>query len=215
MLKACKNLTILISGAVLCLSVGCTALSSNNQTEAKVATAQNPNSIIKAEPIAIKAMSLGPGDIFEVRVYNEKDLSNVYRVSDEGTISFPLVGNIYVNKVSSAKLVERLESELKTYLKNPQVSVFVKEFHSKKVYVFGQVRKPGTFSYEEGMNIIQAITLAGGLQPLADPNATYVNRIIDGAEKRIKVAVKDIGRGEASNLILRPGDIVYVPESIF
>ena len=168
--------------------------------------------VIKGESLN---MSLGPGDIFEVRVYQEKDLSNIYRVSHSGAINFPLIGNLTVNKLTSSALTQILTDRLKEYLKNPQVSVFVKEFQSKKIYVFGQVRKPGTFSYEEGMSIIQAITLAGGLQPLADPNKTYVNRVIKGLEQRIKVAVRDIGKGEAPNLYLKPGDIIYVPESMF
>ena len=160
-------------------------------------------------------MSLGPGDIFEVRVYQEKDLSNTYRVSDDGTISFPLIGTVAVHSLSSPQLANILQTRLQAYLKNPQVSVFVKEFQSKKIYVFGQVRKPGTFSFEDGMNIIEAITLAGGLQPLADPHGTFVNRVTNGDEKKIKVSIKDIGKGEAPNLVLQPGDIVYVPESMF
>ena len=98
-----------------------------------------------------------------------------------------------------------MESKLTEYLKTPQVSVFIKEFNSKKIYVFGQVRKPGTFGYEDGMSIVQAITLAGGFQPVADPNGTYVNRVVSGNEQKIKVAVEDIGRGKAPNLVLEPG----------
>jgi protein involved in polysaccharide export with SLBB domain len=162
-----------------------------------------------------KTLALGAGDIFEIRVYNEKDISNIYRVSNSGYINFPLLGTVEVNGLTSIQLVSFLQLKLKKYLKNPQVSVFIKEFHSKKVYVFGQVRKPGTFTYEDNMNIIQAITLAGGLQPLADPNGTFVNRVINGAEQKIKVAIKDIGKGEAPNVVLQPGDIVYVPESLF
>ena len=198
--------------------VGC--VSSNTQTpvkagnESPVAPAQS-QVVVSEATIASGAMSLGPGDIFEVRVYGEKDLSDVYRVSDAGTISFPLAGTIYVNKLDSTEVVAKLTTRLEKYLKNPQVSVFIKEFQSKKVYVFGQVRKPGTFSYQDGMNIIQAITLAGGLQPLANPNATYINRVVNGAEQRIKVAIQDIGQGEAPNIYLKPGDIVYVPESMF
>ena len=100
-------------------------------------------------------------------------------------------------------------------LRNPQVSIFVKEYNSKKVFVFGEVQKPGTFVFEDTMNIVQAVTLAGGFAAHAAKNSVSVTRLVDGEEQRIKVAVDDIGTGRAANFPLRPGDIVFVPESIF
>jgi polysaccharide export outer membrane protein len=212
-IKIMASLLLMMLYSVGCAS-GKTQTPVKSAAKATVAPAQSQVVVAEAT-IASGTMSLGPGDIFEVRVYGEKDLSDVYRVSDAGTISFPLAGTIYVNKLDSTEVIAKLTTRLGKYLKSPQVSVFIKEFQSKKVYVFGQVRKPGTFSYQDGMNIIQAITLAGGLQPLANPNATYINRVVNGAEQRIKVAIQDIGQGEAPNIYLKPGDIVYVPESMF
>lgn len=158
---------------------------------------------------------LGPGDIFEVRVYGEKELSGIYRVSVEGTIDFPLVGRIRVESVTAADLSEIVAAELERYVKAPNVSIFVKEYNSQKIYVFGQVQRPGTFKYETGMNIVQAITLAGGFGRMADQSGAFVTRIIDGREQRLKVSVEDIGEGRSPNLELEPGDIVYVPEALF
>ena len=215
--------TALFISLLSLLTIGCSAFPGANDSNPKmissnaesVATPSQANTVNIVSTAASKTLALGPGDIFEIRVYNEKDISNIYRVSNSGHIDFPLLGSIKVDSLTSNQLVGVLETKLKEFLKNPQVSVFIKEFHSKKVYVFGQVRKPGTFTYEENMNIIQAITLAGGLQPLADPNGTFVNRVVNGAEQKIKVAVKDIGKGEAPNIVLQPGDIIYVPESLF
>src|SRR5690606_29620211 len=88
------------------------------------------------------------------------------------------------------------------YLKNPQVTVFIKEYNSKKVFVFGEVAKPGTFAYEDGMSVIQVITLAGGFTRQAARNSVQVTRSVDGKERRVKIAVDDITTGKAENFLL-------------
>lgn len=174
-----------------------------------------PRPVSAAQPVASVAAALGPGDVFEVRVFGEDELSGIYRVSAAGDIVFPLVGKVQAGGLTAGELSDAIGKGLARYVKNPYVSVFVKEYTSKKVFVFGKVKQPGTFPFEDGMNIIQAITLAGGFDALADEDYTYVTRIVDGQETRLKVSVKEIGAGESPNFILKPGDIVYVPETIF
>lgn len=166
------------------------------------------------ETVAL-APDLGPGDVFEVRVYGEEDLSGSYRVGSDGTINFPLVGKVEAEGRTAGEVSDAISQRLTKYIKNPSVSVFVKEYTSKRVYVLGQVQRPGTFPFEDGMNIIQAITLAGGFGQLADQGGTYVTRKVQGSEKRVDVSVTSIREGRESNFRLEPGDIVYVPESIF
>jgi protein involved in polysaccharide export with SLBB domain len=101
------------------------------------------------------------------------------------------------------------------FMRDPQVSVLVKEYNSKKVFVFGEVQKPGTFTFEDGMSIVQAVTLAGGFTRSAAQNSTSVTRRVNGAEVKMKVTVQDIALGKAPNFTLEPGDIVFVPESLF
>jgi polysaccharide export outer membrane protein len=170
---------------------------------------------LPSEPtaIAVPASDLGPGDVFEVRVYGEDDLSGDYRVSSDGSINFPLVGRVQVDGKTASQVSDEISNGLTRYIKEPSVSVYVKEYQSKKVYVYGKVQKAGTFPYEDGMNIIQAITLAGGFSDLANQDTAYVTRIVSGQEKRIEVSVKDIGEGNVSNFRLEPGDIVFVEES--
>jgi protein involved in polysaccharide export with SLBB domain len=160
--------------------------------------------------------TLGAGDLLEVRVFEEADLSGPYRVSPGGTIDFPLCGKVKVeglNGSSAADVLTRCLGE--KYLKRPQVSVLVREYNSKKIFVFGEVQKPGTFPYDEEMSVIQAITVAGGFGKLASKNDVAVTRIINGKETKIRVRVADIGTGREKNLKLLPGDIVFVPESLF
>jgi len=158
---------------------------------------------------------LGPGDVFEVRVYREPDLSGLFQVGVEGTVDFPLLGTVHVEGKTSSQVAGELRVMLANgLLRDPFVTVQVKEFLSKRIYVLGQVERPGTFRYEEGMSVVQAITLAGGFAKTSRPNATVVTRLVDGTETRSEVPVEDISRGREKNFYLRPGDIVFVPESI-
>lgn len=101
------------------------------------------------------------------------------------------------------------------FMRDPQVTVVVREYNSKKVFVFGEVQKPGTFTYQDGMTIVQAVTLAGGFTRTASQNSTSVTRRVKGQEVKMKLNVQDIALGKAPNFTLEPGDIVYVPESLF
>ncbi len=161
--------------------------------------------------------TLGPGDIFDVRVYNEEGLSNTYQIAPDGTIDYPLIERITVaglNPQEIASLIARKLVEGK-FLKNPQVSVLVKEYKSKKIHVLGQVKNPGTFPFQENMNVVQAITLAGGFTPIANENKTTITRKIEGKEVIIRAPVGKISKGEAPNISLQAGDILYVPERVF
>ena len=158
--------------------------------------------------------TLGNGDVFELSVYGEPDLSGMHRVSAEGVIVVPYLGEVRVEGLTPGEVAERIKEGLKgSYLVDPQVSIFVKEYNSKRIYVFGSVKKPGTLRYEDHMSIVQAITSAGGFTAIAAENDVTVTRVVDGVESRISIRVKDIVNGKAKNFELRPGDIVFVRES--
>src|SRR5581483_7293108 len=106
----------------------------------------NPGAQKAAIEAAELASTLGPGDVFEVRVFQEPDLSGVYRVGSDGTIYFPLCGTIGAAGLQASDVGEEIEHCLEAgYLKRPQVSIYVKEYNSKKVFVLGEVQRPGTF----------------------------------------------------------------------
>jgi len=163
----------------------------------------------------VAARTLGSGDVIEVRVVGEPGLSGDHRIASDGSLVFPFCGKVDARGPTTA-LAERLTSCLADgYLKNPQVTVFLKEHHSQKIFVFGEVNKPGTFPFEDRMSVVQAITMAGGFTRQASKNAVLVTRTIGDREHRIRVSVDDIGTGKKSNFFLLPGDIVYVSESFF
>lgn len=160
--------------------------------------------------------TLAAGDFLEVRVYQEPDLSGSFRVSAEGFIDFPLCGKVRVAGLTPDASALALTDCLRSgYLRRPQVVVLVKEFNSKKIFVFGDVPKPGAFAYEEGMTIVQALSQAGGFNKTASKNGVNVVRVLEGREIKVPVKVEEIINGREKNFGLLPGDIVFVPEGFF
>lgn len=171
-----------------------------------------PPSKYPAQQFHVEDTTVGPGDLFEVRVYRQKEMSKEYSVSSEGTISFPLIGVIKVAGMTPAGIERTLREKLADgYLRNPQVSVLVRAYRSKKISVFGQVRQPGTFAFTDGMSVIEAIAKAGGFNNMARKNAVTITRSSKGKKNRYTVPVEKIGRGTANNFYVRPGDVVFVP----
>lgn len=163
----------------------------------------------------IQSASLGPGDEFEVRVYDEAALSGLFVVSATGQIDYPLVGTITVEGLAASQVADMLRRRLRQgFLRNPYVVVQVKNLNSKKVFVLGEIKSPGRFQYSERMSIVEAITLAGGFLGMAEKNYTIVTRTDIAGQHRIPVPVGKIMQGLAANFMLQPGDIVYVPETI-
>lgn len=175
-----------------------------------------PASVYPDQQVYQEDTTLGVGDVFDVRVFQHKEMSSTYSTSAEGSISFPLIGQVIIAGKTPAAVEKDIQTRLADgYLVSPQVSVFVKEYKSKKLSVFGQVRKPGTLAYTEGMTIIEAISQAGGFTGMARKNAVTVTRELNGEKSKYTIPVDKIGRGSAGNFNLRPGDVVFVPERFF
>ena len=163
----------------------------------------------------MRMVGLGEGDVVDIRVYNEKQLSGSHRVSPQGTINFPLIGRIEVDGLTADKIADLIRERLESgFLKTAHVSVFVKEHSSKRVYVLGQVTKPGTFKYRSGLNIVEVLTLAQGFTSAANPNYVVITRRVDGKEARYPINVAAIQEGEAPNFLLFAGDIIFVPDRL-
>jgi protein involved in polysaccharide export with SLBB domain len=155
--------------------------------------------------------------VFEVKVYGEEELSGKYRIAEDGTINFPLVGPVAVGGKAQTAIAIAIQDALreKKILRNPNVSIFVAEYASRRVTVLGAVSKPGSVALKAGMTVVQAISEAGGFTPLASPNQTLVTRRVDGKLIRVTVAVEKVTEGRAEDIAIRSGDTIYVPERIF
>ena len=148
---------------------------------------------------------LAPGDLVQIAVYGEEDLSPQIRVDEVGRISYPFLGYLNASGQTTEQLKQAIHDGLKgDYLIDPKVSVSVVEYRS--FYVGGAVRAPGNFSYEPGMSVRKALSLAGGATDRASLKKIFLVR--DGAVEsdRARVSLDDP---------LGPGDILTVEESFF
>ncbi len=196
--------------AILAISISITAC---YDTRSAVKQPQKPETVLPPES---GLEQLGRGDIIEVKVFMEPDLAGVYPVGGDGAIVFPMIGKVLVAERDAQEVAQDIRDRLaKGFLNDPQVTVFIRERTSQKVYVLGQVEKAGTFGFRVGMSVIEAITVAGGFTKLAATNRVRVTRVVSNAEQVYEVPAGEIGQGKAPNFQLEPGDIVYVPEAIF
>src|SRR4051812_5774659 len=159
--------------------------------------------------------TLGPGDVFDVRVFEEPDLSGTYRIDPEGSIDYPLVGHVEVSGKLPGEIAQLLREKLVAFVHKPSVSVFVREMNSKHVIVYGQVQKPGTFPYVDAMTISQAISLAGGFTAMAARERVMVSKFDKDKQQVIEIDLRSIATGRTPNYFVSPGDEVYVPERMF
>lgn len=162
---------------------------------------------------------LQPGDLVEIQVYKESDMDRTLRISSKGTIAFPLIGNINIADLNISQAEKKVEDNLRSYLKNPSVSILIKEYANKTLYVLGQVKKPSSIPIppEKNMTLLEAITSAGGFTDIAAVSKVKVLRMEKGVQKSIEVDVSQITKegNKQLDISLRPGDIVFVPQSLF
>ena len=168
-------------------------------------------------PPATDDTTLGPGDVFQVRVFGEESLSGDHQVAADGTVNFPLLGAVAVTGLEPTEVADRLQSQLRDrdLLRDPHVSVYVKEYASKRVSVVGAVSNPGAFPLEPGMTVVQAISMAGGFSSLANRDGTVVTRRVGEETVRYRVPVERVTRGQAKDVEVAAGDIIFVPERLF
>ena len=160
-----------------------------------------------------------PGDLLEITVFKEADMNRTVRISGNGTVTFPLAGNIKLSELTVPEAEALLATKLSEYLVNPQVTAFIKEYGNKQIYVLGEVTKPGAINLpaERTLTVLEAITLAGGFTPLAAPDRTKVLRNNNGQSQNLQVEISRITKGgdKSADIPLQPNDTIYVPQSFF
>ena len=168
-------------------------------------------------PPATNDTTLGPGDVFAVRVFGEESLSGNHQIAPDGTIDFPLLGSVEVKGMEPTEVADVLRNELQArdLMRDPHVSVYVEEYASKRVSVVGAVANPGAFPLEPGMTVVQAISMAGGFSSLADRDSTVVTRRVGSETVRYRVPVDLVTQGRAEDIEVAAGDIIFVPERLF
>lgn len=161
--------------------------------------------------------TLAAGDLFDVRVYGEPDLTINYRVEQDGMIDYPYIGRVEVADLEPTAIADLLETRLREegILVNPQVSVLVTEYASKRINITGAVRNPGNYSVVPGLTGLQAVGLAGGTTDLANRDGAIVTRRVSGELRRYSLPLDQIRVGRSEDFHIRANDIIYVPERLF
>jgi polysaccharide export outer membrane protein len=154
---------------------------------------------------------VGPEDILHVSVWGNQDLTLDVIVRPDGKISLPLIQDIQAEGLTASELADVIHKKLLVYIKEPEVSVMVKEINATKFSVLGYVNKPGTYALRGDMSVLQALSMAGGLTPFASPRKIRLLRNTTGTQKvRVVNYYNLIDSGEG-NILLKPGDTIVVP----
>ena len=162
---------------------------------------------------------LSGSDVILVKVFQEPDLDSHYRISNDGTITMPLIGAVNLvgkNVSEAANLIRDLLA--KGYLRNPQVRVNIVQYTPRRYSVLGQVQRPGNYSMgeETATNLLEAIAMAGGFSKSADLGSVTVRRKIDGQEKVFEVNAKNMSKSrEKGSFQIIAGDTIIVGERLF
>lgn len=156
---------------------------------------------------------IGPGDVLNISVWKEEGMQLEVLVKPDGGITFPLAGEIQAGGLTTKALSEELVKRLIRYIPHPNVTVSVLRSVSNKIYVIGKVSRPGEFVATGYMDVLQALTMAGGLTPYADSDDIKILRHTSTGNKIMEFDYDEVISGERldMNIILKAGDTVIVP----
>jgi|307.fasta_scaffold257449_2 polysaccharide export outer membrane protein len=175
--------------------------------------AQDPKAEVAAEAAADPSYRMGPEDVLDIAVWKEEALKKEVVVRPDGGMSFPLVGDLQAAGKTVVELRDELAKKLAKFIPEPVVSVAVLRVASQKIYVIGRVNKPGDFTVGRYLDVLQALSMAGGLTPFADASDIRVMRRENGKQLVLPFDYSKVSRGEnlEQNIPLRTGDVIVVP----
>jgi polysaccharide biosynthesis/export protein len=156
---------------------------------------------------------IGIDDVLTVVFWREQNMNADVVVRPDGKITLPLINEVDAVGLTTEELRAKLVKEAARFVTDPNATVVVKQINSRKVFVTGEVGRPGAFPLSDTMTVIQALALAGGLREFANASGIIVMRNEGGQTKSFKVNYKDIRKGKnlQQNIVLKPGDTIVVP----
>jgi polysaccharide export outer membrane protein len=168
----------------------------------------------KAQPIQLDSgYVIGPEDVLDIEVWQEKEFSREVPVRPDGKITLPLLNDIQAAGMTPNELAASIAKLLEKYVTGPQVTVIVGQIRSRLIYISGEVNKPGALPLLTNMTVLQAISMVGGPNQLANAKKIYVLRTENGKQVvhpfNYKEAIK--GKDLNQNILLKPGDTIVVP----
>jgi polysaccharide export outer membrane protein len=153
---------------------------------------------------------IGPEDGLHIAVWKEADLTASLPVRPDGKISLPLLNDVQASGLTPMQLADSITEKLKKYVTDPRVTVVVTAMNSQRIYVLGEVLHSGSMSLSPNMTVLQALATTGFSQ-FANTKGIYVLRQENGKQQKIPVNYKQLIKGNAQNVLLRPGDTIVVP----
>ena len=167
----------------------------------KAAATTDPNYVIGAQ------------DVLDVSVWKEPDVSRVVPVRPDGKISLPLLNDVQAAGLTPPQLAAQITDSLKKYVTTPQVTVIVTTINSQRVYILGEVTRPGAYPILPGMSVLQALSSAGGFTQYARVKSIFVRRFENGKEVKYPFNYKDVinGKKPEQEILLKAGDTIVVP----
>lgn len=202
------NSTRLLALALAVAWVGCSAPAADSPAVAPDAGATGAM-LVSPEYV------LRPGDVVQVKVYQEDDLASTSRVGSDGAISMPLLGSVKVASNTVSQATAAITALLaKDYLVNPQVTLNVSEFAKRRFTVLGQVQRPGTYEMpaQEAVNLLQAIAAAGGFTRIGNPRRITVQRTVGSENQKITLDSEAMSKKKEQPFLIRPDDVITVGE---
>ena len=211
-LKRSFYITTIVVGALALFTIGC----AHQGSVAESAPASQSSA--EAEVVILPAVEtsadyrIGPGDVLEISVWKNEDLSRIVVVLPDGSITFPLLGRVDAGGKTAEELREEMEKRISRYVPEPEMTIIVQQVNSMVVYVIGKVNRPGQFPLSRNVDVLQALSMAGGLNIFANPKDIRIFR--KTPEKTMVMSFNyDRLTGDSyleENVMLTAGDVIVV-----
>jgi polysaccharide export outer membrane protein len=156
---------------------------------------------------------IGAQDMLDISVWKEPELTRVVPVRPDGKISMPLLNDVQAAGLTPTQLAGQITVSLKKFVTDPQVTVIVTEINSQRVYILGQVARPGAYPLLPQMTFLQALSSAGGFTTFANEKKLYLLRQVNGKQEIHPFNYRDViaGKNSDQNIVLKAGDQIVVP----
>jgi polysaccharide export outer membrane protein len=181
----------------------------SDSQETAPANAQASAGTMETDP----AYKIGPQDVLRIDVWKEPEISRSVPVRPDGKITLPLLNDIQAAGLTPQQLAAKISEGLKKFITSPQVTVGVTEINSRRIFVNGEVARPGAFPLLPNMTVLQALSSAGGFTQFARLKNIYILRMENGTQVKHPFNYKEAvsGKRPEQNILLEGGDIIVVP----
>lgn len=211
-LRQVFNICTIVAIALTVFTVGCAQQQTAAGPASASPSANQPDVLILPAAKMPADYRIGPGDVLEITVWKNEDLSRIVVVLPDGSISFPLVGRFVAGGKTVEALQNEMEKKLSRYVSEQELTIIIQQVNSMVVYVIGKVNRPGQFPLNRNVDVLQALSMAGGLNIFADPKDIRIFRKTPGKTMVISFDYDSVTEGDQleGNVLLQAGDVIVV-----